>query len=112
MFMKYIDLDDSALLAEIGRRLKTERLDADMTRDQLAERTGLSPDTVRNAEVGKNVSLESLIRILRGLHRLDRLDGLLAEAGPSPVALARRHGRQRQRASGKRRGRPAGRWRW
>ena len=110
--MNFDSMQDEAILAEIGRRLRRQRLNANLTRATLAERIGLSQDTVRNAEDGRNVSVESLIRVLRGLDRLDQLNDLAADTGPSPVALARRRGRLRQRASGKRATKEGRDWQW
>jgi len=112
MFMNFIDTSDDEVLAELGRRLRRERLNNNLTRAALADQVGLSQDTVRNAETGRNVSLGSLIRILRGLNRLDQVQDLLAESGPSPVALARERGRLRQRASGSGSGNREANWKW
>lgn len=101
-----------SLILTLGHRLRQARLEANLTREQLALETGLSADTVRNAESGRNVSLETLIRILRGLGELDRLQGLLEDTGPSPVALARQQGQRRQRASGRRRDTAEPGWKW
>jgi transcriptional regulator with XRE-family HTH domain len=110
--MKHPTESTSALLATMGQRLRQARLEANLSREQLADATGLSADTVRNAESGRNVSLETLIRILRGLGELDRLQGLLEDSGPSPVALARHQGLRRQRASGRRRDSGESAWKW
>ena len=99
--MNFQDMSDDAILVEIGHRLRRQRLNSNLTRDGLAERVGLSQDTIRNAENGRNVSMESLLGLLRGLKRLDQLNELLADSGPSPVELAKRRGQLRQRASGK-----------
>ena len=103
--------DENILLA-LGERLRTARLNQNLTRDALAARVGLSVDTIRNAETGRNVSLETLIRLLRGLDRLDDLDALLDSEGPSPVQLAKRQGRMRQRASGSRKKKEPEGWQW
>lgn len=110
--MKLNTESPGSLLSAIGRRLRRARLDANLSREQLADQIGVSADTVRNAESGRNVSLETLIRILRGLGELDRLQGLLEEPGPSPVALARQQGLRRQRASGRRRQAAGQAWKW
>lgn len=102
----------TSLMAGIGERLKQLRLEANLSREQLAAETGVAADTVRNAESGRNVSLETLIRLLRGLNELARLQGLLADAGPSPVTMARNQGLRRQRASGGRRGAGEAGWKW
>jgi transcriptional regulator with XRE-family HTH domain len=104
--------NNSSLLEGIGERLRQLRLAANLTREQLATDTGVSADTVRNAESGRNVSLETLVRLLRGLGELQRLQGLLEDRGPSPVALARTQGVQRQRASGRRRRAKKSDWKW
>ena len=103
---------NAALLQGVGERLRQLRLGANLTREQLAADTGVSPDTVRNAESGRNVSLETLVRLLRGLGELHRLQGLLEDRGPSPVALARNQGLRRKRASGRRRRSQETSWKW
>lgn len=103
---------DNAIQSLLGERLRGLRLDLNLTREDLANDVGLSIDTVRNAEVGRNVSVETLIRLLRGLGQLDDLAALLAVRGPSPVKLAKRQGKIRQRASGARAKTGTGRWQW
>ncbi|MGH2873841.1 MAG: helix-turn-helix transcriptional regulator [Solirubrobacteraceae bacterium] len=44
-----------------------------LTQPQLAERAGISPQTVRNLEKGRSVSVENLLRISRALGLLDQL---------------------------------------
>ena len=110
--MKLEDMSDMAILQELGSRLCRARLDSNMTREALASRIDLSVDTVRNAEIGHNVSLQTLIRLMRGLDRLTDLQTVLAEVGPSPVQLAKSRGRVRQRASGSRGTSTRVQWRW
>ena len=110
MIMDIKETSDRGLQEALGSRLRRARLDADLTRDALASQIGLSADTVRNAETGRNISVETLIRILRGLGRLDDMAGLLADPVLSPVQLAKSQGRIRQRASGKRSDDDG--WRW
>ena len=108
--------NDATVLLEIGRRLRRERLNADLGQAALAERVGLSRKTIQNAEDGKNCSLETIIRMLRGLGLLAQLDAFLPDPGPSPVQLAKLKGKERQRASGSRRRRSADdkddNWQW
>lgn len=110
--MKLMNMSDESIQALLGERLRRARLQANLTRKALAEEIGLSVDTVRNAESGRNVSLETLIRMLRGLGQLDALGSVLSYAGPSPVELAKTLGRIRQRASGSRSRADAGHWTW
>jgi putative transcriptional regulator len=103
---------DDAIQFAMGEHLRRVRLDLNLTREGLAEKVGLSVDTVRNAETGKNVSVETLIRLLRGLGQLDDLAALVADRGPSPVKLAKMRGKIRQRASGTRSKAQAEGWQW
>jgi len=103
-----------AVLSALGRRLRRARLDANLTQSDLGRLAGVSLKTVRNAEDGQNISLETLISMLQGVGRGDDLELLLADGGPSPVELLERQGRARQRATG-RRGESkdaAETWRW
>jgi len=111
--MKISDFDDQQILEEIGRRLRRERLNANLTQQALANQVGVALKTVSNAEDGRNVSLETLIRLLRGLGRLDTLDAMRADTALSPIELAARRGRVRQRATGSRKVKDEGNdWQW
>lgn len=107
---------DRAVLAELGERLRTARLERNLSQERLAGEAGVGRMTVQRLEEGGSASLTSLTRILRALGALDGLEGLLPAHGPSPLDEARRRGRRRQRARS-RRG-PAGSepepgpWRW
>ena len=92
---------DQEVLQELGRRLREHRLTRNLTAETVAERAGLSVTTVLNAEKGKNPTLETVVRLLRVLGRLDTLDGFLGSPTLSPMDLLMRgNRRRRQRASG------------
>lgn len=92
------------VLHEIGRRLTRIRLQQNQTLDQVATAAGVGEKTVRRAESGINTSLESLVKILRALGRLDDLESFLPEPLVSPLELishrlrVRMRMRERQRA--------------
>ena len=112
--MRFSELPPTGILSVIGQRLRQARLDNNLTQQALAESVGVSLKTVRNAEDGQNISLETLVLLLKGLQRVDELQSFLASEGPSPIELAERHGRKRQRATGSRAVNPdtAGGWEW
>ena len=101
--MNTAELSDKAAMALIGERIQRERLNQNLTQAGLAERAGIGVRTVRSLEAGQKPTVETLIRALRGLGKLGALDALLPEPGLSPLQLAKLQGRQRQRASGRRR---------
>ena len=101
--MDFAELSDKAALVLLGERLQRERLNRNLTQATLAEHAGVGTRTVRYLEAGRPTTVETLIRILRALDKLNALDAVLPEAGPSPLQLAKLKGRERQRASGRRR---------
>jgi transcriptional regulator with XRE-family HTH domain len=68
----------------------------------LAEQAGVSKRTVERIEAGATAQMSTLIRLLRALELLDRLETLVPESGPRPMDLVKLKGKARKRASGKR----------
>ena len=105
-------LTDEAILAELGGRLAQRRLELQLTQEMLAEQAGVSKRTVERIEAGATTQMSTLIRILRALELLDRLETLVPEAGPRPMDLIKLKGKARKRASGKRKSTDKGPWHW
>jgi transcriptional regulator with XRE-family HTH domain len=80
---------DPAVMAEVGRRLRSLRRAAGLNQAEVAERAGLDRTTVSRAELGDNPTLLTLIRLLRVYGRLDSLEAFIPDAGVSPMALVR-----------------------
>ena len=99
LVMDYSEMSDSAILQELGRRLRRERLNRNLTQARLAELTGLGRRTIVKVERGDVTTLATLVAVLRGLEALDQLDLLLPEPSLSPVQLAKLDGRRRKRAT-------------
>jgi len=105
-------LTGEAILAELGGRLAQRRLELQLTQEMLAEQAGVSKRTVERIEAGATTQMSTLIRILRVLELLDRLETLVPEAGPRPMDLIKLKGKARKRASGKRKSTDKGPWHW
>ena len=58
------------IMTELGARIRSARVDMNITQDMIAERTNLSKRTISNLENGKDVSLHTLIEVLRALDRV------------------------------------------
>lgn len=99
--MSIAELSDKAVMALIGERIQKERLNQNLTQENLAKRAGITDRTVRSLENGQKPTVETLIRVLRALGRLAAIDAFLPEPGLSPLQLAKLQGRERQRASGR-----------
>ena len=90
---------NTELLAVIGSKIKTIRLNINMTRDELQEVSGVNKKTISDLETGRNVTLLTLIAVLRGLKSINILEDLLKDENMSPILLAKLHGSAPKRAS-------------
>jgi len=84
-----------------------------LTPEQLAEQAGISKRTLERLEAGAAATQLSLfLRVLRQLDLLERLELLLPEPQPSPLALLEQQKPTRQRASRRRVAKSATAWSW
>ena len=94
-------LTDIELCNRIGVKMKTVRLKQNMSQDELADKSGVSISTIKRMEDGEVKTLESLIRILRTLGKLDIFIPLVEEEQLSPneyyelASKANKHVRKR-----------------
>jgi transcriptional regulator with XRE-family HTH domain len=107
-------LSDPALLRELGARLTGVRLERNLTQAALAELAAVSKRTLERLESGEvGTQLSGFVRVCRALGLVERLDALVPEPVPSPVAQLKLQGKARRRASGKRlRPKHAKAWTW
>ena len=107
-------MSDEALLHELGQRIARLRLERNLSQAQLAEQAGISKRTLERLESGAAATQLSLfLRVLRQLDLLERLELLLPEPQPSPLALLEQQQQAtRKRASRRRLTKPASSWSW
>ena len=99
--MNYSSMSDKAIAGVLGQRIRAWRLRNNQTQQQMADATGLSVNVIKSLEAGKG-KLSTVIAVLRELRLLDELDAFIREPDISPLQLAKRQGKVRQRASGSR----------
>ncbi len=95
-------LSDTDILKRIGAKLKTARLNENITREELQNRTGVHVKTIGDAESGKNMTLLTFISILRGLDMLQEIGSFIEEESIDPIVLAKRQGNIPKKASRRR----------
>jgi transcriptional regulator with XRE-family HTH domain len=98
-----IDLSSNdEILARLSERLRAQRLAQNLSQQELAQMAGLSHGAVRNLEAHAQVTLFTLVRILRALGLLQELEALflLPRASIAQMEKAEVAGR-RQRAARK-----------
>ena len=99
--MDWNGLSNTAIIQEMGKRLKGYRLKKKFTQQELAEKAGISIFTVAQIEHGKPVSIVMLLPVLRVLRLLDNLELFLPEIGISPVEILKFKAKQPQRIRSK-----------
>lgn len=87
------------VLRELGARLKTLRLQQNLRVQDLAADSGVSPRTIDRLEAGHSVGTENLVRVMRGLGRLQAFEAFVPMPEVSPYEIARLRGKVRRRAS-------------
>ena len=94
---------DGEILRELGARLRSYRLQQNLTVADIATRAGLNRNTIVNAEAGRNPRFGTVVRLLRVYGRLEALDSFLPPPTISPLQVVQNRGRLRQRARPRRR---------
>jgi len=96
--MPFDHLTPHAIAEELGDRIKTARLNANLTQKILAKKAGISLKAVTNSEKGKS-TLESMIAILIALEITEQLNFFIPKQDISPVQLIELQGKERKRAT-------------
>ena len=85
---KIDDMNDEALLQEVGRRIAFLRRASRIKQEELAERAGISRYALSRLENGAGgIRLESFLSVLRSLNVLNRLSVVLPEPTLTPIQL-------------------------
>ncbi|MDB4316955.1 helix-turn-helix domain-containing protein [Akkermansiaceae bacterium] len=71
----------------IGERMKHYRLEQNINQTDLAKQAGVARRTITSVETGKGCTLNTLLRLLRALNRMDILQDLLDEPPLSPQQI-------------------------
>ena len=103
--------NNSAVLSELGARIKRNRIDMQLSQQDFAAKAGISTRTLSAAENGEDIRLSSLIRIIRTLGCLENIDLLIPELAFDPESY-RTLGRERKRVSRTSEGKDTSEWKW
>lgn len=90
-------LTDNMILKKIGENIKRMRLEHNISQKELAESAGVAISSIAALERGDNVSLKTLIPLLRALNSLQLLSDFLKEPEISPIAYAKQLESQKTR---------------
>ena len=96
-YMNWNSLSNSAIIEEIGKRLKEYRFQRKLTQQELADHAGISLFSVAQIEKGKAVTLNVFLSVLRVLRLLDNFELFIPEIGISPIELLKLKGKTPKR---------------
>jgi transcriptional regulator with XRE-family HTH domain len=82
----------------LGSRLRELRLLKNVDQKSLAERAGVSLNALKHLESGKGARVNSLVKVLRALERVEWLDTLAPLVSISPIQMLKRESREPRRA--------------
>jgi transcriptional regulator with XRE-family HTH domain len=87
------DLEESAVLRELGERVARQRLARNLRQTELARDAGVSRSALQRLEGGAPVTVGVLIRVLKSLGLAQNFEALLPAAEPEPRVSAGRRSR-------------------
>lgn len=70
---------DSQIMEQLGKRYDFLRRKKGFTDREIAERAGISTETLHRFRTGQGVSLQNFVRLMRAIGELARLDTVLPE---------------------------------
>jgi Predicted transcriptional regulators len=97
IYMNWNSLSNSAIIEEVGKRLKEHRFQRKLTQQELADHAGISLFSVAQIEKGKAVTLNVFLSVLRVLRLLDNFELFIPEIGISPIELLKLKGKTPKR---------------
>ncbi len=95
--MELYALTDNMILEKIGENIKRMRLENNISQKELAGSAGVAISSIAALERGENISLKTLVPILRALNSLHMLSDFLKEPEISPIAYAKQLDGQKSR---------------
>jgi DNA-binding XRE family transcriptional regulator len=95
----WISMNDAGILQQIGRFIKSTRLNQNKSQEVLAQEAGLNRWTIVQIEKGESVTLITLVQVLRALDAIYVLEHFEVGDEISPIEYARIKKQERQRAS-------------
>ena len=98
-FMKIVGTENNITIRkELANRIKSNRICYPMTREELAEKSGVSLRTIARIESGETTQLDNIVSIMRALDCLERIDLLFQDSEIRPSMIIKNE-KPRKRAS-------------
>ncbi len=101
-YMKWYSMSDKAIAEAIGDFVRYNRLQKNMSQNEVSKQANISRSTLSLLERGEAVTVPTLLQVLRVLDLFHVLQAFEVEKQLSPIALAKLEREEKKRASAKR----------
>ena len=110
-------LSNQQIMAEIGSRFLTARVNMDISQAELSDRSGVSTKTIGHLENGrKSTGLLNMIAIMRVLNLIDEMEHFMPKPPPSVRSFIAEGGkikvRKRASSNSSQHQRDTSEWKW
>lgn len=78
---------DAQVLEILGTRIKERRQQKRYTQEDLAQKAGISTNTLQKIEYGQNPTMTSFIQVLRALDEMEQLEQFLPPVQIRPMEM-------------------------
>lgn len=103
-------MSDNAIVSELGKQLKSMRIKANITQQELADKSGVFRSTISEIENGRVSSMLTFVQLLRGLEQLEVLGAFIVPDVVSPLMVAEQQAKYRKRATSNKKIKPESEW--
>jgi transcriptional regulator with XRE-family HTH domain len=100
-YIDWVSMSDAALVQTIGTFVKHHRLAQNKTQEEVANAANISRSTLSLLEKGENITVPTLLQVLRVLDVLYIMNSFKIQEEISPLELAKQDQQKRQRARNK-----------
>ena len=101
------NMNEKAILQELAARFKQTRIDAGMTREELADRSMVSVRTIARYESGNDISFENMIKLMKAMELEVNFNELIPDVFDRPsyhvekAVVRKRAGKSRKKSDWK-----------
>ncbi len=71
--------DDTAILRELGERIRQHRIAMELTQEDLAQKSGISLSTLKRIENGEDSKFSNIIKLLKEMNLADNFELLIPD---------------------------------
>lgn len=101
------NMNEKAILQELAARFKQTRIDAGITREELADRSMVSVRTIARYESGNDISFENMIKLMKAMELEVNFNELIPDVFDRPsyhvekAVVRKRAGKSRNKSDWK-----------